>query len=53
MIVLLYGGAAMFDIEYDLINTEFYVVSNNPNYDGLPTNRLIHYTFLFNTFMIM
>lgn len=43
----------MFGIKYDLIDTPFYVSSNNPEIDGLPTNKLTHYTFLFNTFMMM
>jgi magnesium-transporting ATPase (P-type) len=53
MIILLYGGPAMFGIKYDLINTDFYVTSNNPLLEGTPTNKLVHYTFLFNTFMMM
>jgi len=53
MIVLLYAGPTMFGIKYDLIDTPFYVTSNNPLLDGAPTNKLVHYTFLFNTFMMM
>lgn len=53
MIILLYAGPFMFGIPYDLINTEFYVTSDNILYDGVPTNKLIHYTFLFNTFVYM
>jgi len=53
MVVLLYAGPFMLGIPYDLINTEFYVTSDNNLYDGMPTNKLIHYTFLFNTFVYM
>jgi len=53
LIVLLYAGPAMFGIQYDLIDTPFYVTSNNLELQGLPTNKLVHYTFLFNTFMMM
>lgn len=53
MIVLLYAGPTMFNIKYDLIDSPFYITSNNPLIDGLPTNKLVHYTLLFNTFMMM
>jgi len=53
MVILLYAGPKIFGIEYNLINTPYYTVSNNPLLDGMDTNRLTHYTFLFNTFMMM
>jgi Ca2+ transporting ATPase len=43
----------MYDIPYNLVDTPFYTSSNNPQLDGLPTNKTIHYTFVFNTFMMM
>jgi hypothetical protein len=47
MIVLLYFGPLMFGINYDYVNTSFY--------DGSVAayNMTLHYTLLFNTFMIM
>jgi len=54
MIILLYLGPMMFDIQYDMINAPFQLGSNtNTALDKLPTNRLVHYTFLFNAFMMM
>lgn len=53
MVILLYGGPWMFGIPYDLIDTPLIVTSNNPLLANLPSNKLIHYTFLFNTFMMM
>jgi Ca2+ transporting ATPase len=60
MIVLLYFAPLMFPgANYDYINEEFYfteaqaVIANDVTMIGKPTNRLIHYTFLFNTFMMM
>ena len=47
MIVLLYFGPAMFDIRYD-----FYPLPDTRVGD-LPTRRLQHQTFLFQTFMMM
>lgn len=40
MVILLYFGPSMFDISYDLVSTEL-------RENGAPTNRLVHYTFLF------
>jgi len=53
MIILLYAGPTMYGIKYDLINTDFTVTSDNTIINGLNTNKVIHYTFLFNTFMMM
>lgn len=53
MVILLYAGPTMFDIEYDLINTPYVTSSNNATVDGEPTNRTLHYTLIFNTFMMM
>lgn len=46
MITFLYGAPAMFGIKYDMIATPM-------REDGLPTFRLMHYTFLFQVFVIM
>lgn len=46
MIVLLYATPAMFDIRYNMIHDEL-------RENGLATNRLVHYTFLFQTFILM
>ena len=43
----------MYDINYDYINTPPFTSSNIEALNGLPTNKTIHYTFLFNTFMMM
>lgn len=53
MTMFLYLGPIMFDIEYDLINTEYYLTSNDDDLNGLTTSRTVHYTFLFQTFMFM
>jgi len=54
MVTLLYAGPAMFGITYDMINCPSYVTSyEDSSLDGEPTNKLLHYTFLFNTFMMM
>jgi len=53
MVILLYAGPVMFDINYEYINTPYYLSSNDTDVDGSATNRTVHYTFLFNTFMMM
>jgi magnesium-transporting ATPase (P-type) len=53
MVVLMYAGPVMFDIDYEYINTPYYLSSNISIIDGEVTNRTVHYTFLFNTFMMM
>lgn len=53
MTMFLYLGPIMFGIEYNLINTEYYLTSNDKDLDGLTTSRTVHYTFLFQTFMFM
>jgi len=46
MVILLYLGPIFFGIEYDMISEKLM--------DGVdPTNRLVHYTFLFHTFVLM
>lgn len=47
MIVFLYGAPAMFGIKYNLVDTPMRTE------DGKPTYRLQHYTFLFQTFVMM
>jgi Ca2+-transporting ATPase len=47
LIVLLYFGPLMFDINYDYVEAPFY------NDDGSASNRLYHYTLIFHTFMLM
>jgi len=46
MIIFLYGGPAMFGIKYNMIDTPMRT-------DDGPTYRLQHYTFLFQTFVMM
>jgi len=53
MVTLLYAAPAMFGITYDLINCPYYVTSDNSALSGETTNKMLHYTFLFNTFMMM
>lgn len=50
MTTLLYAAPAMFDIRYNLVLTPLY--SDDDGQAG-PTYRLQHYTFLFQTFMMM
>jgi len=47
MITLLYFAPLMFDKNYDYIDGPMYET------DGSPANRLVHYTFLWHTFMMM
>jgi magnesium-transporting ATPase (P-type) len=47
MIIFLYAGPQIFGIEYNLIETPSRTES------GTPTYRLLHYTFLFQTFVMM
>ena len=47
MLVLLFAGPAMFGIGYNLVKTRML------NEDGVATFRTQHYTFLFQTFMMM
>jgi magnesium-transporting ATPase (P-type) len=54
MIILLYAGPAMFGIQYNMFNTPNSIkVENVPNLDGAHTNKPLHHTLLFNTFMMM
>lgn len=57
MLTLLYATPFMFDIRYDMINAPYYAsatLTNKPfEVNGEPTNRNIHYTFMFHTFMMM
>lgn len=50
---MLYFGPTIFGIEYNLINAPFYTTSDLNELDDLVTNRTTHYTFLFNTFIMM
>lgn len=43
----------MFGITYDLINAPYYLTSDSTQLSMLTTHRTTHYTFLFNTFMMM
>lgn len=47
MVVLLYLGPLMFDIKYDMVHDSM------RNADGHATNRLVHYTLCFHTFVLM
>lgn len=47
MIIFLYAGPQIFGIEYNMIETPLRTDS------GTPTYRLLHYTFLFQTFVLM
>jgi magnesium-transporting ATPase (P-type) len=68
LLVLLYAGPIMFNINYDYINEPFYYTNqmiaerqaaepNNPEYVGLVegdlTRRAQHYTLIFATFVMM
>lgn len=50
MFLMMYVGPLMFDIEYNLYTTELRDVINGEEY---PTARLLHQTFLFQTFVMM
>lgn len=52
MTTLLYATPAMFGINYNLVKTPLYT-SDTEGVDGGATYRLQHYTFLFQTFMLM
>ena len=52
MTTLLYATPAMFGINYNLVKTPLYT-SDAEGVDGGATYRLQHYTFLFQTFMLM
>ena len=52
MTTLLYAAPAMFGINYNLVKTPLYT-SDTEGVDGGATYRLQHYTFLFQTFMLM
>ena len=52
MTTLLYAAPAMFKIEYNLVTTPLYL-SSAEGVEGGATYRLQHYTFLFQTFMLM
>lgn len=52
MTTLLYAAPAMFGIEYNLVETPLYL-SSAEGVEGGATYRLQHYTFLFQTFMLM
>lgn len=47
MIVLIYAGPIMFDINYNYIETGFYDSTTSSE------NKTLHYTLMFNTFMMM
>jgi len=53
MVTLLYAGPTIFNIKYDLINCPYYVTSDITDVHGETTNKMLHYTFLFNTFVMM
>ena len=53
MLILLFFGAGIFGISYNLVNCPDYVTSNSTYFSGQPTNKVIHYSFLFYTFMMM
>jgi magnesium-transporting ATPase (P-type) len=46
MLIMLYGGPAMFGIEYNLYTTEM-------KYDSVPSYRMQHQTLLFQIFVMM
>lgn len=46
MIIMLYGGPAMFDISYNLFTTEM-------KYDNVPSYRMMHQTLMFQVFIMM
>jgi len=46
MVILLYFGPMMFGIKYDLVQESMRTSEG-------PTNRLVHYTLLFHTFVLM
>lgn len=50
--VLLYAGPTMFGIKYNLVSTPLYTAAVDGAAGGA-TYRLMHYTFLFQTFMMM
>ena len=55
--ILLYAGPAMFGITYNMVNAPYYAItsssSSNSDFYNVATNRLIHYSFMFQTFMFM
>ena len=54
MIVLLYATPAMFDIRYNMFTTQLHYIDDKSNYTAEDQNdKGLHYTFLFNTFMMM
>jgi len=53
MLVLLYAGPTMFDIKYNMFNTPLTITSTVPQLNDVHTNKALHFTFLFNTFMMM
>jgi len=46
MVIMLYGGPAMFDISYNLFTTEM-------KYDNVPSYRMMHQTLMFQVFIMM
>jgi magnesium-transporting ATPase (P-type) len=52
MTAMLYAAPAIFGIEYSLISTPLYIDRTDTTQGGA-TYRLQHYTFLFQTFMLM
>lgn len=54
LIVFLYAFPAIFGLRYNMFTTtEYLTSSDNPALGGQPTNKAYHFTFLFNTFMMM
>jgi Ca2+-transporting ATPase len=55
LVVLLYFGPLMFNINYDYINEPFYREIINEHSEKViePTNKIYHYTLIFHTFMLM
>ena len=49
----MYAGPTMFGIQYNMFNTPMTIKSTIPDLNDVHTNRALHHTFLFNTFMMM